>query len=92
MITVLTESSAYRLDRSGMTATRLCGQGAGQDPAEALPFETRRLRRDGEPVPLIEWPVVEVGRPMELWLRLREDGNPTRRVTTNVREVREVRE
>jgi hypothetical protein len=52
-----------------MTAVRLRGDGA-------------QLRRDGEPVALLNWPEPVLGARMELELMVREDGVPTVRATT----------
>lgn len=87
-VTVLTETSAYLLDYDTMTATRLPGRGAGDDPSETRPALLLNLRRDAEPLPLLQRPDLIVGQPLVMLLQVREDGIPTWRTTTNIREIR----
>jgi hypothetical protein len=86
-LVVITETSRYLLDHALMSATRIPGGGGGA--VDGLPAPVlAHLRRDAEAVHLLEWPEPCVGEPMTLLLRVREDGVPTVRTTTIVREVR----
>lgn len=82
---VMTASSTYLLDLAGKTAIRLPGHGT----SDSLYFDIADLRRDAEPIPFIGIAQLAVGLPMVLWLCLREDGAPTLRITTPVREIRQ---
>ena len=89
---VATESSAYllELDRSGSgTVVRHVAEGNGPAPeAEELPPAVAlRLRRDGEPIPVLWAEEPEVGRPWTLQVDVRGDGIPTIRRTTFVGQV-----
>ena len=66
-MTFQTENTAYRIENGHLTRI---------DPSEPL-------RRDGEPIRIIEQLSVAVGRPAVFLLDLREDGVPTLRVTSN---------
>lgn len=48
------------------------------------------LRRDGEPIEIIESYDVEVGKSARFMLNLREDGIPTYRVTTLITDIKEL--
>jgi hypothetical protein len=71
---VVTDGAVYHFDGRSMTAVRLCRNGI-------------HLRRDGEPLALFSWPEPVVGRGMELQLLVREDGLPTIRFTSLVRQI-----
>ncbi|UOY01640.1 hypothetical protein [Blastococcus sp. PRF04-17] len=71
---VVTDGAVYVFDPDTMTALR-------------LPRDGTELRRDGEPLALLSWPDPVVGRGMELQLQVREDGVPTVRFTSAVRQV-----
>lgn len=65
--------AVYDLDPATMTATRF-HRGDGVT-----------LRRDGERLDLWTWPLLTVGRPLQLLLSVREDtGDPTIRLSTPV--------
>ena len=83
-VTVVTESSTYVLDLEQRTATRLAGMGAGDAPDVWI----AALRRDAESIPVPEVVQLVIGLPMVLWLQLREDGIPTLRSATTVKEIR----
>lgn len=83
---VTTETSAYLVDFTNMTATRLPGDGGGCLPD--LPEATvSDLRKDTQPIPMLRVPNPVVGQRMELWLQIRDDGVPTYRHTTFVRSI-----
>ena len=87
-----TESSSYllELDESGSgTVVRHVGEGQGQAPeAEGVPPAVAvRLRRDGDPIPVLSAAVPVVGRPWTLKLDLRGVAVRTIRNTTFVRQV-----
>jgi hypothetical protein len=84
-LTVVTDSSRHLLDLDRMTLTRLPGGGA---TAAGSSVEVATLRRDAEPLPIIEILELAVGAPMTVLLRVREDVVPTLRRTTTVREIR----
>ena len=48
------------------------------------------LRRDGEPIEIIESYDVEVGKSARFMLNLREDGIPTYRMTTPITDIKEL--
>lgn len=48
------------------------------------------LRRDGEPIEIIEMPTLEKGVPARFVLNLRQDGIPTYRTTSRVVEIKEL--
>lgn len=48
------------------------------------------LRRDGEPIEIIESYDIEVGKSARFMLNLREDGIPTYRVTTPITDIKEL--
>jgi hypothetical protein len=89
---VSTESSSYllELDESGSgTVVRHVGEGQGPAPeAEGLPPAVAvGLRRDGEPIRVLCADVPVIGRPWTLLLAIRDDGVPTARNTTFVRQI-----
>ena len=85
---VVTENSTYVLDLDRMTALRLNGDWLSTVEEEDEGRElTVPLRMDGTPIPLLVAPLVQVGKPVELVLRIRPDGVPTYRLTTPVREL-----
>lgn len=89
---VSTESSSYllELDESGSgTVVRHVGEGQGTAP-EAVglpPAVAVGLRRDGDPIPVLQADVPVIGRPWTLQLDIRGDRVPTIRHTTFVRQV-----
>lgn len=89
---VSTESSSYllELDESGSgTVVRHAGEGRGPAPeADGLPPAVAvDLRRDGDPIRVLSADVPVIGRPWTLLLAIRDDGVPTVRNTTFVRQV-----
>jgi hypothetical protein len=85
---VITETSRYVLDHVLMSAMRLPGGGGGA--VDGLPPPVlAHLRCDAEALHLLAWPEPRVGEPMTLLLHVREDGIPTVRTTTIVREIRQ---
>jgi hypothetical protein len=86
LLIIVTETSRYVLDRKRMSATRVAGRGGGAVDGLPPPM-LAHLRRDAEAIHLLAWPEPTVGEPMTLLLRVREDGVPTVRTTTIVREV-----
>ncbi len=89
---VSTESSSYllELDESGSgTVVRHVGEGQGPAPeAEGLPPAVGvGLRRDGDPIRVLCADVPVIGRPWTLLLAIRDDGVPTVRNTTFVRQI-----
>lgn len=71
-----TESGSVYLV-SGDTLTRMVG-GSGI------------LRKDGEPVPVLQFGGLEVGEPATFLLDIRGDGIPTTRITSPVLEIKEL--
>lgn len=89
---VSTESSSYLLeldDTSSGTVVRHVGEGQGPAPeAEGLPPAVAvGLRRDGDPIRVLCADVPVIGRPWTLLLAIRDDGVPTVRNTTFVRQI-----
>jgi hypothetical protein len=83
---VVTQSAIYLLDLDAATATRL------PSAAATAGWNVAMLRRDGEPLTLLEAPSVVVGERLRLLLTVREDGrSPTVRETTPVRAVDRLR-
>ena len=70
-MTFLTENTVYRIQNGHLTRI---------NPSEPL-------RRDGEPIRIVEQLSLEVGRPAVFLLDLRGDGVKTLRVTSNVLEI-----
>jgi len=75
---VVTQTSAHYLDLGARTVTRIEGAGA---PTNAAGFTVSALRLDRETVPLLELVRCEVGLPMELLIRVRDDYVTGRRTT-----------
>lgn len=69
--------SIHELDLEAMTYTR-------------LRFAGGELRRDGEPLRLLDYSPYGVGMPMTLLLQVREDGMPTIRATNVITRIEEV--
>jgi len=67
---VETSNSTYEIDEEAKTVTR-------------LPM-SRAMRRDAEPISYTALSPIVVGRPMEMFLDLRQDGVPTFRQTSTV--------
>jgi hypothetical protein len=89
---VSTESSSYllELDESGSgTVVRHVGEGQGPAPeADGLPPAVAvGLRRDGDSIRVLCADVPVIGRPWTLLLAIRDDGVPTVRNTTFVRQI-----
>lgn len=72
---VVTLNATYDIDMSAMKVTRLPSGGAGQ------------MRRDAEELHLYSVPNPVVGERMQLWVQVREDGIPTFRDTSQVKEI-----
>lgn len=79
----------YLLDLDARRVTRVPDAGIG-NPGGRPPSVTSSLRRDYEPVLLMELVSCEVGVPMQLLLDVRRDGIPTLRTSTCVRDLRKL--
>ena len=86
---VTTETSLYLVDLDAQLVTRVPDAGAGSPPGSS-PVAIASLRRDYEPVTLIELIECQLDRPLSMLLDVRRDGVPTLRVSTQVRELREL--
>lgn len=86
---VTTETSLYLIDLDAKVVTRVPDAGAGRLPG-ASPVAISSLRRDHEAVCLVELMDCELDRPLRMLLDMRGDGVPTLRVSTHVRELREL--
>jgi hypothetical protein len=84
---VTTETSLYLLDLDAQLVTRVPDAGAGTPPGLS-PAPIASLRRDHEPVPLLELIQCELGAPLRMLLDVRRDGVPTLRVSTHVSQLR----
>jgi len=69
--------------------TRIPDAGAGT-LAGLSPVAIASLRRDYEPVALLELAQCEPGAPLRMLLDIRRDGTSTLRVSTHVRELRDL--
>lgn len=81
---VRTATSVYDLDYTAMTATRLNPAPQARVGGGWLRYD---LRRDGDPIPLLEIPDITLGQPMLLVLNVRGDGIETERLTTPVVQI-----
>ena len=86
---VTTETSLYLVDLDAWLVTRVPDAGAGTLPGLS-PVAVASLRRDHEPVTLIELIECQLDRPLRMLLDIRRDGVPTLRVSTHVRELCEL--
>lgn len=86
---VTTETSLYLVDLDAHLVTRVPDAGAGTSPGLS-PVAIASLRRDHEPVTLIELIECQLHRPLRMLLDVRRDGVPTLRVSTHVRDLREL--
>lgn len=86
---VTTETSLYLVDLDARLVTRVPDAGAGTPPGSS-PVAIASLRRDHEPVSLIELIECRLDRPLRMLLDIRRDGVPTLRVSTHVRDLREL--
>ena len=85
---VVTESSTYLFDLDDRTATRHPGTGpTAEGDGDWLVAD---LRRDGEPIPLIELDRCQVGERLIAVLDIRHDGAVTVRETTIVVSINRV--
>ena len=75
------------LDLDAQLVTRVPDAGAGT-PAELAPVPIASLRRDHEPVALLELVECETGKPLRMLLDIRRDGVATLRESTYVRDLR----
>lgn len=78
---LVTESSSYLVDFDEKTVTRSPGKGGGAillDPPPAV----AELRKDGQPIRLIDFGGVEIGKSVVMALDLMDDGFVTPRITT----------
>ncbi len=75
---VTTQTSRHLIDLDARTVTRI--DGAGTPVADAR-FTVSALRRDRDSVQLLRVLRCEVGYPMELLLRVRDDAVTARRTT-----------
>lgn len=78
--TVFTVNSVYLLDTDAMTLTR-----TPFASGDLLALAT--LRRDGEPIPVKEILMLQVGEPFRIMLALRKDGTLTYRETSPVQQI-----
>jgi len=83
---IYTETSKYILDRGAKTISRVPGKGQG-NVAGLRPTKTTTLRRDTETIKLLSMETCEIGKPMEMFVIIREDGIATYRRTTIVRSI-----
>jgi hypothetical protein len=83
---VTTETSVYRLDLDANLVTRVPDAGAGTPPGMS-PVSIASLRRDHEPIALLELLECEVGAPLRMILDIRLDGIATLRVSTFVQQL-----
>lgn len=86
---VTTETSTYLLDLEERLATRVPDAGAGPPPGLAGP-PIASLRRDHEPVRIVEVVTCTIGAPLRLLLDIRRDGIFTVRTSTIVRDIRKL--
>lgn len=86
---VTTETSVYLVDLDAELVTRVPDAGAGTSPG-LVPAAIASLRRDYEPVVLLELINCELDGPLRMLLDIRRDGVPTLRVSTHVRELLEL--
>jgi hypothetical protein len=76
---VVTQTSAHLIDLDALTVTRI--EGAGEPTTDAE-HTVSALRRDREITPLLELVRCQVGYPMQLLLRIRDDCVTLRRTTS----------
>jgi hypothetical protein len=86
---VATETSLYLIDIDRRLVTRVPDAGDGTMPG-LPPVAIASLRRDHEPLPLIELVECELGKPLRMLIDVRRDGVPTLRVSTHIRELRQL--
>lgn len=77
MIKFETENSAYEIDRKNDTLTR-------------FNKTNEELRRDGEPLKILQYLKLEIGESAYFLLDVREDGIPTLRSTSPVVSIEEI--
>ena len=75
---VTTHTSAHLVDLGARTVTRIEGGGTPTTNAE---YTVSALRRDRETLPLLELVRCQIGHPMTLLLRVRDDRVTARRTT-----------
>lgn len=83
---VETETAIYALDLAAMTLQRHPrDKPVGvEDSRHALPAAVATLRKDGEGIPFTLLAPLELGKPAQFLLEIRDDGVKTVRTTTDV--------
>lgn len=75
---IVTLNATYLIDLEHMKVMRLSQAGAP---------DAHEMRRDAEEVKLYTVPTPIIGERMEMWIQVREDGQPTLRSTSQVTEI-----
>lgn len=86
---VETESSIYLLDLVGMKLERYPRDApvVVEDSPHTLPAAVAALRKDGQAIPFDFLAPLEVGKPAQFLLQIRDDGVQTIRTTTDVLKI-----
>jgi hypothetical protein len=85
-VIVETEGAVYALDLAAMTLRRYPRDEVVvvEDSPHLLPAAVAALRRDGESIPFNFLVPLEIGKPAQFLLQIRDDGVQTIRTTTDV--------
>jgi len=75
---IVTQTSVHLIDLDRRTVTRVDGAGS---PTAGARLRVSALRRDGESLDLLEIVCCEIGCPMQLLIRIRDDCATLRRTT-----------
>lgn len=88
---VETESAIYALDLAAMTLQRHPRPEpiVVENPRDGLPAYVASLRKDGEGIPFEFLAPLEIGKPAQFILQIRDDGVRTIRTTTDIISIRE---
>lgn len=88
---VETETAIYDLDLVAMTLRRHPRPEPVEveDSPHTLPASVAALRKDGEGIPFNFLAPLEVGKPAQFLLEIRDDGVQTIRTTTDIVSIRE---
>ena len=83
---VETESAIYALDLVSMRLKRTPRDApiAVENPRDGLPAAVASLRMDAEAIPFTFLAPLEIGKPAQFLLQIRDDGVQTIRTTTDV--------